>query len=100
MAALPYKYLTATDEPGNLFADAATPDGASTGLDDGTEYSIMNTSTITRVHYEEREVGAAAGTGKWMEPGTRLIYQANEDSPLFVWTRNGERATIAVAEIE
>ena len=99
MAALPYKYFTATDEQRNLFVEAATPGGVQ-GLEGGTEYSIMNTSTITRVFYEEREAAGAAGTGKWMEPGKRLIYEANEDSPLFVWTRNGEQATIAVAELE
>ena len=100
MAALPYKYHRAAYEPSNLFALAALPDGSGVGLDEGTEYSIQNLSDLYMVWYEEREDGGTPGRGQYITPGRRIIYDANADSPMFVWTDNPRvEVDLAISEL-
>lgn len=98
MPAEPFKYYTADSEPGNLTTGAHLPGASASGLTDGELYSVQNTSPVNTVYYEERESGAAAGTGKLLRPEKHLNYEVNAESPLFVWTLNEQVVVLSIGK--
>ena len=88
MAALPYRYFVAGPEEQDLFTGL--------GLEDGKRYTLQNRSQFYPVVFEEREPTAAQGDGMTLDPGARITYHANEDSPMFVLVPFKDRTCVLV----
>lgn len=96
-----FKYFRATHEPGNLYAGAALPDGTGQGLEDGTAYQVHNRSLGVKVYVEERPVAGPVGAGDILDKGESGNYNADADTPLFVWTdQPSQTALLVISEAE
>ena len=88
MAALPYLYFVVGPEEQDLFTGL--------GLEDGKKYTMHNRSPFYPIAFDEREPGTDPRDGMTLDPGTRITYDANEDSPMFVWVPFKNRTCVLV----
>ena len=65
-------------------------------LTDGTSYTIQNRSRLYSVYYDEQANAASLGEGKELQPLEQVFYDAEQGTPLFVWTEDRDKTCLLV----